>query len=127
MAFITNRTSMTTVDQACWGHLRTMRETDRKSIREGDFIDTQGGVLQDYQSTVREWETEVGKIETWVHYHTRYYRVYWGYAGKNKDFLEIVTTDADLDARIREEKIDEILDEVEIPRSGILPDKDRIT
>ena len=111
---------MTTVDQACWEHLRTMRETDRKSIREGDFIDTQGGVLQDYQSTAIEWETEAGKIETRVHYlrgtmgpestEYRIYRVYWIYAGKNKSFLQIDLTDAEVDARIRQEKIDEILE-----------------
>lgn len=109
---------MTTVDQACWEHLRTMRETDRKSIREGDFIDIHDGVLQDYQSTAREWETEVGKIETNVRYLTgkmtpespeyRIYRVYWSHAGKN--FLQIDLTAAEVDARIRHEKIDEILE-----------------
>jgi len=103
MAVITNKTkSMTTVNQACWEVLKMMRESDKELYRKGR--------LQTYHTEAMEWLTDAGKIETWVHYHTRYYRVYWGYAGKNKDFLEIVTTDADLDARIREEKIDEILE-----------------
>lgn len=95
-----------TVNQACWDTLKMMRQTDNKKR------------LQDYHTEPMEWLTDAGKIETWVHYYTaktpsgeglRYYRVYWGYADKNKDFLEIETTDADLDARIRQERIDEIL------------------
>ena len=98
---------MTTVNQAGWEVLKMMRETDKKLLLKGR--------LQTYHTEPMEWCTESGKIETWVHFYTnpecafRYYRVYWGYAGKNKDFLEIETTDADLDARIRQERLDVIL------------------
>ena len=91
-----------TEEQACWEHLKMMREGDKEMARRG--------TLRDYQSFPRECESDCGAIQTWVDCFSdgsgRWaYRLYWSprNASKIRQILEI--SEADVDAMIRHERI----------------------
>lgn len=105
-----------TAEQACWEHIKTMRQTDRNSILTNDPICLDDGVLQSYWSTAIEWETDHGLVTTKVEYTEDDDGLYCAYHwkgdypfGNMSEEPTLSSLASEIDALVRQERIDQIL------------------
>ena len=95
--------------------MKAMRQIDRRTIEEGDFICIWNGVLQSYWSVPMEWQIGERKIETRIEYvEDETDGLYCAYVSDrlDEDFLSIEPMQmlaSEIDALIRQERIDEAL------------------
>lgn len=114
---IENKTHMTNneIDSCCWTILKKMRLIDLNSLKINDVICTQDGILQPYNSVVHKEDGVFYIVEYEVDYfdHTGMYNIHFWIHEEEKPHIQIletfILTPGDVDAMIRDEKIEFIL------------------
>lgn len=91
--------------EAAMDHLEKMRGIDIDSIRKGDIICTQDGVLMDYGSTPVILERNGIKYEIQIKYTEGIYRAYIYLPEKQLVNLSRPMTASEVDSMIRERKL----------------------
>ncbi|CAB5208379.1 hypothetical protein UFOVP182_32 [uncultured Caudovirales phage] len=99
------------IDSICWDLLKKMRAIDLNSIKVGDIVCTDNGVLQPYNSVVHTNKEVFFMIEYEVDYFDgggTYNIHFWIMDDKEQILETFVLTPEEVDSEIRNEKLESI-------------------